>query len=240
MLVVVVVVVAMFQKGERVGTIQTTLGRAPSKEHNVSQRIGLANMDDVENGETYIISVSGYGPLEIDEFELEVTIHESQKAFSMPAKEIKDNGLRPGHCISIQIFEKVEQPVISDNAAIIDRVNVNKDSHRMGNIDNKLYSKKVCSYIGNDESSEVKFRNTKNGKEEMGEVKQYPKPTEFSFPSVVRRGINPSPGDLIEIIAPKNQENHTEDEDKDVEELIREMHGMMMEMYNDCMESQDD
>jgi len=232
------VVYAMPQKGEHIGSMSHTLGLAESKTHNISNAIHTANVP-VERGTEYLIELTvksgtkqSSGPF----CEFTANVVKSQDRFTIPKKVIEENNeLVPGRTVKIDFYqlEQSDEMELKDDNSVIDRVEVRSDKTNPDGVDSQLHSERVHEWIG-DEYKWVKFRNTRTKKESMEKVTTNKTRNRFSFPINVRRDIDAKEGDLVEVIEVVTQS------DKDVEELIREMHGVMMELYNTHLEQNDD
>lgn len=233
----------MPRKGKRIGSVKHTLGLAESKEHRVSAHVPVKSID-VSIGEEYYIELAAVrgqsGDDYIDSFTANV---DKQSRFCIPKPVIESNDkIEPGRTIRASLFESVEEEEpaeLADDAKVLDRVEPVADSSQSDGLHSGLHSATVWDHL-QEGNSKLKFRNTRTQKEAIGEAQPYEAKNErgyrFSFPYHVRQQIEAESGDLIEVIAVSQQEATTTVEDKDVEELIREMHSMMMEMYNTYLE----
>jgi hypothetical protein len=247
-MVVVVVVYAMpVRQGDLVGVKKHYVFRHTDRaDHNVVTTITVGELD-LDGGETYLVEIQNSGGRGGNEtiVTAEMNVSEDGQSLTIPYEVVRDsNKIVPGQTVNIKVYERVEVPEqISDSADILGRAEVVGDPSVRDNCDARLTCESASEYLGNDRKT-IRFRNVRTKEEyEVETHSNYDKKTNaVSFPIIVREAISAEPADLIELIKPAQAASESEDaaEDKDVEELIREMHGMMMEMYNDYLEHKND
>lgn len=245
---VVVVVVAMprneMLSDDYIGYVQKTLSLAESNENNVSHRISINDLD-VENDEFYYIEVFVPRGPEGEEFVCDFSGECQDNKISLPKPEIKKNDLLvPGRTIKLYVYETPNDETKSDDSGIealegkvLARTSAVLDKSCARNVHSSVFSKQAVKHIEEKDINKIKFRNLRTGKEAVCQPKiKVDKDNgsyRIEFPQNVREELDTKPKDLLEIIDPSLGENN-------VEELIREMHGMMMEMYNDYLEQKDE
>lgn len=242
MLVVVVVVDAMSQKGEKIGTVQTTLGRAPSREHKVSQRISLVELDEVEKGEDYILEVKGHGRTEIQPFKVDGKVHNTQKSVTIPADEVEEYGLKPGHALNVGVYEKVEetrpfqeQLVETDRQWVyISTVSVVADAEQSDGCDSRVVDEALHNSLDGKEIA--KFHNTTTKKEvATGKIKPL-SGNDVSFPKKLRKRLNVEPGHKLNVYLQRSEGK----EPSENSEMIEEIYKMVSEMHTAYLETKND
>jgi len=231
------VVGAMSQKGDRVGSITTTLGLAESKSHNISNTVNTTDTS-AERGEKYIVEFTKKngtkevsGPI----CEFEVQIVNSQDRFTIPKRVIDANDeIVPGRTLKVDLYEvkKPKRQVLEDDSAVLDRITAESDRTNSDGVGSTLRSETVYKWL-DDQFKQVKFRNARTQKESVVEVSRNKTRNGFTFPVDSRKEMDTKQGDLIEVITVE------QDSEKNPEELIKEMHSMMMEMYNAYLEQDD-
>jgi len=239
--VVVVVVVAMPQKGTRMGTITQTLGLAESNDPPVSRRIGTNGLE-LDSDEEYIVRLMAHhGPNGTEEIcEYTSTASEGGKRLNLPKQVIVDNDeVVPGRTVKAQIYETEPEPVVDDesqrfvdDADIIARCYVPSDPSNAGGVDSRLHSKEVCQYLQDHDA--LTYRNVRTGEEVISRANVYDSSDSyrFSFLERVRNGISASVGDTVEIFPAKVDSNSDESEmPTDQADQIAEMYDMVSEMY---------
>jgi len=242
---VVVVVVAMASKGEQAGEIRYVFRRSESNPTGVVSTVSIGNDVDVEPSTEYILEAhrdnGRNGREKIATTEIRTS--ETGKQLTIPKATIEETEqIKPGVPVVLKLFEveeeEAEEPQveISDNASVLGRNTVSADPSCSDGCDARLHSEPAKEYLDSlGGTGELKFRNLRTNEEVVGESHSNYQKTgnAVQFKKRLREQINAQHGDLIEIIKPGRKE------DKSVEELIREMHGMMMEMYNDYLEQHD-
>jgi len=234
----------MQEKAEHVGTINHVFRYTDQQEHNVVQNIGVSELD-LEASTEYIITVDINGGRGGNETVLETAVNTNKEAtqVSLPHEDIeKTEAIAPGRTAILKVYTVEEDDVadgLSDNTSVIARTTVKADPSSSDDCYSLLHDKSVAEFLSGT-SKKLQFRNTRTMQESVAEChSDYERRGHFTFPSEVRESIGAQPDDLIEIIASSDGESTSPDE-QDVESLIREMHGMMMEMYNDYMELQNE
>jgi len=234
----------MQEKAEYVGTIDHVFRYTDRQEHNVVQNIGVSELD-LEASTEHIITVDINGGRGGNETVLETTVNTNKEAtqVSIPHEDIeKTEAIVPGRTAVLKVYTVEEEEVsegLSDNTSVIARTTVKSDPSSSDDCYSLLHDKSVAEFLSGT-TKKLRFRNTRTMQESVGEChSDYDRWGNFTFPSEVREAIGAQPDDLIEIIASSDAES-TAPHEQDVESLIREMHGMMMEMYNEYMELQNE
>jgi len=229
-----VVVNAMSDKGQHVGSVETTLGISETQSHGVSNNISTQKAG-VNPGESYIVELySNHGPNGIEKIdEFEGKIANSQNRMTLKNDIVNSHDvIEPGRSIKLKFYEIDPVSDFTDNSKVIDRCSAILDTSNSDNISSSLASEKVHSWLDG-QTKQLKFRNTRNQKEAVGRSSPNKTRNGFTFAIDVREEIDANSGDLIEIISAEQEQ------DKEVDEMISEMHSMMMEMYNDYVESKE-
>jgi len=236
------------RKGSFVGSIDNYVLRySEQPDHNVVTTVRVGDLD-LEGGHAYVIEIHNNGGRGGNKNITTTKVNTSQsgETVTIPTQVVRESDmLVPGQTVNIKVFEYAEaESQIADSTKVLDRTTVAKDKCVRDNCDSRLASQAVCEFLGNDRRV-LKFRNTRTQEETKGTThSNYDKEGyAVSFPISVREKISAQPGDLIEIISPAQNDDMeltNQSADKDVEQLIREMHSAMMDMYNDYLERQDD
>jgi len=235
------------RQGDLVGVKKDYVFRHTDRvDHNVVTTVTVGDLD-LDGGETYIGEIVNNGGRGGNETiaTAEMNVSGDGNSLTIPYEVVRNSDkIVPGQTVNIKVFERVEVPEqISDSADILGRAEVVADPSVRDNCDARLTCEVASEYLG-DKRKTLRFRNTRTHEESEAEThSDYDKKTNaVSFPIELRERISAQPNDLIEIIKPAQSEgaDETNAEDKDVEELIREMHSMMMEMYNDYLEHTND
>jgi hypothetical protein len=244
MLVVVVVVSAMSESKQPVHIVENYVFRkSESTPHGI---VNIVSIGDslLEPGESYKAElILQQGPNGIEKIaSFEVNVDNGGSVISIPKETIETTEMiEPGRTVNIKIFPnpKWDPNDFSDSSGVIARVETAKGKYD-GTPDCRMYSAKVSKYLNSSKSNKLKFRNVRTNESAIAESHADYSSGEnaFFFPIDAREKVSASPNDLIEII--EVEETEPISEGKDVERLIREMHSMMMEMYNDYLESQND
>jgi len=232
MVVVVVVVVAMSQKGKKIGAVKQTLGIAEDKPKRVSPNIAPTNLD-VEHGKSYLIELGidrGQKGIEhVTEFTARTS--NGKGRIHIPKSVVEGHDIiEPGRTIQATVFEvnKSDQDFV-DNSKVLDRATVVEDTSISDDCDARIKAHTAYEYL-DDKEKLLKFRNVDKNQEVTAMSNQNVPDGDISFTIGARKAINASPGDLIEVIKTETES------DKDSQELIEEMHEMITEMYNAYLE----
>ncbi len=229
---VVVVAMAEKKKGDKVESIKHTFARSDSG--GVVTNISYSVDCNIQPSTEYILDIVNNGRTHVDTSEIEpfrVTTHnESNNTFNIPKRLIDKHGIRPGHNVKINIYEPA-MPAdfvqdFTDDASVIGRTEVIGDSDNKDGCACRLQEKATYEYLSSGKKS-ITFRNVEKKKEKTSVTSQNKVANRFSFPISVREDIDAEPGDLIELIKPRD-----EDVDKSGDkEKIDEMYEMISELY---------
>lgn len=226
-----VVAMAEKKKGDKVVSFSHTFGR--KNDGSTNHLVSYPRSSDIEGKTEYIIDISANGKTDIDTQSIDpfsVKTHGANNtSFSIPLKIIEGNGILPGHNVTISVYEIIEQieDFPTDDASVIDRTTVTKDTTASDGCRSTLTSSKLCEYLG-DATKVVKLRNISNGEETLLPTYSLGSQYRVTFPKEARKDIDSSPGDFIEIIKPP------EDEEGDMcdSEKIDKMYEMISELYD--------
>lgn len=248
MVVVVVVVDAMAEKGTKIGTVQKTLGRAPSKDHNVSQRITLGSLDSIKKGEEYIFEISGHAKTDIEPFEIMLTVHNSNKGISIPLEEIEKHGLKPGHALVIKAYEienqtpekqdvqKRPQTQLTEDGSegkweYISTVTVIACSESSDGCDSRVIDSTLHEELNG--RTTAKIHNTTKNEMATSNIKPV-SGNDVSLKQDVRRALDASPGDKLNVYLPSGRNTQTKET-----QLIREVHNMISDIHAAYLEQKE-
>jgi len=232
----------MSQKGQKVGEVDYVFRRSTSNSTGVVTTLNVTGLE-VEADTPYIVEIHQHKGRNGRELLATAEVRTSKKGnqITVPQAVVKEtDAIKPGVPAILKLFELVEEEPdvgVSDSASVLGRHDVSSDPTCEDNCDARLYSERAKEYLEQaGGSAELTFRNLRNQQEttQVTHCNYATSGNAISFKKRIRKDIDAQPGDLIEIIKPSDPQ------DKDVEELIREMHGMMMEMYNEWMEQQND
>lgn len=238
----------MIVKGAKVGTVEKTLpiSQSDSFANDVSPSVGLGNIG-AEVGTEYVIDVYLLANQNEKEFagsEI-VDTWESQPYITLPAKLIKENGIKPGYRVSVEVYEAVDgdsageieqNEIESDDGGYLDTVSVRADDTQSDGIDCRLKSKAVYDYIGSGEEL-LKFKNTRTGDVSSHYVSRNSTKSNFSFPIGLRQELNVEPGDKVLIYRPGEDVSSGINTGND--EMVSEIHEMVTVLYNAYVENND-
>jgi len=153
---------------------------------------------------------------------------------TIPTSFIEEHDeILPGQTVNLEFYERLppqdEAVGISDNSRILGRSEVVADPSVSDGCDARLTCEKASKAISSGGET-LKFRNTRTQMEIVSQTHAdfAAEKNHISFPQEIRRSIEARPGDLIEIIRP---EPRGVNGDREQEELIRETHRMVSEMY---------
>ena len=120
MVVVALVVIVMELPddfGDKVGSIEWTLGRSEKSNNdtNVSQQINCSDIDGVESNSEYGVRMSPRGGNEqpfVDPVFYTVRTYQDRARFTVPFEYIKQCNLEPGHTVQFTLYECRDDQVI--------------------------------------------------------------------------------------------------------------------------------
>jgi len=235
-------VVAMAEiKGEKVESIKHTFARNDSD--GVVTNISYSVDRNIQPSTDYILDIVNNGITHVDTSEIEpfrITTHNTtNNTFNIPKRLIDKHGIRPGHNVKINIYEPAVPADFvqdfTDDASVIGRTEVIADSDNRDGCACRLQNKAAYEYLGSGEKR-LKFRNVEKAKETTGAASQHKVANRFSFPISVRKDIDAEPGDLIELIKPKDESveklGHNEKTDE-IYEMISELYEAHIAAKND-------
>jgi len=237
----VVVVVAMAEKkkpGKKVASIRHTFGRNSGSNHPIAQNISARDIDDVERETEYFVDLTNSGRSGVDFSRIDpfiVTTHTSKTAFTIPIDIIREYDILPGHNVTIKIYEveevKTESAEFVDDSNVIGRPKVMSDNTSADGCSSRLIDSRAYDYIGEDAIS-LTFRNLKNDKQTTASgITRNEHDNGFTFPINVRKEIDASPKDLIEIIDADHGKEYQSKEHRQSEK-IDAMYEMISELYD--------
>jgi hypothetical protein len=231
------------QKGELIATKKNyVLRHTENNSQNIVTSVDVTSLDLTANNRYFVVVKGNNGPKgnsKIGSFSASTDKYGSN--ITIPIDFIKQKEqMKPGKTVDIRFHREIEATNLNDPAEVLGRAEVVEDTTVSDNCDARLTCEPVSDYLG-EKYGVIRFRNTRTQQEcEAQTHSTYESDNNaVSFPKEIRSQIDARPGDLIELIGPADSSPDATD-DKDVEELIREMHGMMMEMYNDYLEAQND
>ena len=230
----------MAQKGMKIGEKTVTLKRHEGSynDNNVNVQIPVSDVEDIVEGQHVIVKMKRVKNRSVEWSErFTREIHNTGKKFSIPQDIIRDRDIKPGTTFEFAFYKQSEyNEKISDDANLIDRVEVVADPSSSDGCDQRLYSKEITQYLEESDDLWLKFRNASEMKETTGEshCSYDTGRNPISFPYDVRNAINAKPGDLIEVIATEKDEKFSH------EEKIDEIYSMVNEMYDAYLESKND
>jgi len=234
----------MGELGELIGEKRVVLRRSNGSYNgnNVQQQIRISDLDVGEKQDIIVqLHTSGRDSKDV-EVEFEASVHKGGRTFAIPTDVIEDNDLHPGETVVVRLyecsiaFEDGWGDEFVDSKNVIDRVTANKDGQNTSGVDNRLSSESAVEYIeGLDGEAKMMFRNARTEKEGVGEThtNYQGHGNELYFPNKVRKHIDASPGDTIELIAPEDADTDVGDTlaETPVPEEVQEIHEMVTELY---------
>lgn len=252
-MVVVVVVDAMRQKETHVCTMQHTFGRAESQRGNISQYVGATDCE-IKSEQKYQFKIVGRGKIDLDNEPLVFSRkgHDSGNSFTIPYKIIEEGDIKPGHSVSIRVYEveeeqEEEETDTGGDERYLDMASAGRDTSASDNVDSRVYCKTAARYLRNHQNNKLEYTNPKTEASTVNEAKaDYADNARVSFPIAVRQAINIEPGDNVKLSIPKQTESATTESDEqtesisELEEQIDEMHDMISELHDAYTQVQND
>jgi bifunctional DNA-binding transcriptional regulator/antitoxin component of YhaV-PrlF toxin-antitoxin module len=228
----------MSRKGSKIGEKTVTLKRAPSADNsqNVRSQINVSGVGLDHGQEIYVKAFeshksTGWG----DSWESKV--YNIYKRITFPKAKLESANLLPGDTVIFEFFE-LENGDLTESSEVIDRVNATKDRSNNDKVQSRLNSKDVYEYINERGGiTKLKVRNVRTGKSTTYMAKSRGSTDHHhyrcNFPQDIREEIGAEPDDLIEVITT----NESEDFDLSQREMVKEMYGMVTEMYDAYLEN---
>ena len=247
---------AMAQSENCVCTIAHTFGRAESQKNNISQYVGASGCE-LESDKEYRFVIVGRGRVELDNEPLSFTGygHNSSDSFTIPYEVIKRGNIKPGHAVSISVYEMPEETAEEEkeeekkeSERFLDLASACGDTSRSDGVDSRIYSKVTARYLRNHENSKIEYTNKRTGESTIRDAKaDYAENSRISLPIDVRKEINIKPDDEIELAIPEEVYEQNENENDaelerigEMQEAIDEMHDMISELYDAYTEVKND
>lgn len=245
---------AMAQSENCVSTIAHTFGRAESQKNNISQYVGASDCE-LESDKEYRFVIVGRGRVELDNEPLSFTRygHNSSDSFTIPYKVIKRGNIKPGHAVSISVYEMPEETAAEEeekkeSERFLDLASACSDASRSDNVDSRIYSKVTARYLRNHGNDKIEYTNKRTGESTIRNAKaDYAENSRISLPKDVRKEINIKPDDEIGLAIPEEVHEQKENENdggleriKEMQEAIDEMHAMISELYDAYTEVKND
>jgi len=232
--VVVVVVSAMQEKGQKIGEMDYVFRRSESSQTEVVNSINITDLS-VNQDTEYFLEIYKNNGRNGREKIAATNVKTSKDGYrtSLPSETINNTeAIKPGVSAVLKLYTLAEksdtQKTLTESIDVLDLSPVGSSSARDG-CDSRLYSERVKEYLEKQNGkAELTFRNVENGKQTVEKTTSEYESSKnaIGFPISIREQIDAKPGDTIELAKP-NQTKIS----PDTKAKIEEMHNMIEEMY---------
>jgi hypothetical protein len=235
-LVVVVVVVAMAEKGNQIASFDAVL-RYHEGAHNENNVYTQLQPDaELPSKEPVLVSLTrttNDGVMHICDYETKT--YTDGTGFTLKTAIINEHDINPGQRIHVEVYEAVQEQtsangggtILEDDAGVIDRPPAISAPSNSDGVDSRLTSEAVYDFLDGDKMY-LPIKNCRTGNTTEALFKQNNNDHEISFRMQDRRAVDAQPGDLIQISKPTVKENSTE---ATLEQKVDELHEMVSELH---------